>query len=81
MIRHGDRSPVNFIPHDEQTWDCDDLAVQTETKVGAGKIAPIEVSYNISEKSSIWQGSCYSGISYIHLHARTTYFQGNLPAS
>ncbi|KAJ2800570.1 hypothetical protein H4R21_003123, partial [Coemansia helicoidea] len=72
VVRHGDRPPVNHIPHEDSTWTCD--AVDENVYLhGAGQpdgnttgafrqvIEIPEWNHRFGFSNQLWRGSCEEG--------------------
>ncbi|KAJ2709259.1 hypothetical protein H4R19_004345, partial [Coemansia spiralis] len=72
VVRHGDRPPVNHIPHDDSTWTCDGVDENVYLH-GAGEsdgnttgafrqiIEIPEWNRRFGFSNQLWRGSCEEG--------------------
>ncbi|KAJ1736236.1 hypothetical protein LPJ61_000020 [Coemansia biformis] len=72
MVRHGDRTPVNYIPHNDTTWTCDRVGENTYLH-GAGEpdgnttgafrqvISTPEWNHRFGFSNQVPRGSCEEG--------------------
>ncbi|KAJ1834699.1 hypothetical protein LPJ63_001749 [Coemansia sp. RSA 2711] len=72
VVRHGDRTPVSYIPNDDSTWRCDGVEEETylhgageskDNTTGSFKQLVLIPKWNgkYGFSNQLWQGSCEEG--------------------